>query len=1293
MTKRTLYCGYGLPAIIGSILSFFGLFLSYFSYASDFSLKEKTEFDNVSTGVIKDIETIGDTIYIASENGVFEFVGGTASKLNYKSSDANSGLISDIHYDPDGFLWIVEYSVGVFRLDINTHNSEQVFSDVKESSDSWTIEMSEDHIMLSVINGVLLFEKETLSQVSWLSDLGPGKLLNVYSLALTITGEFLVSSHNRFISIKPNGKSFDVYSIEEYFPELNYVTSIFSIEGGNFFAGDTGMYNWSLKDSSPTFVNYSDELRITTPIEDIHKTADGELWIAAGGVYRLIDDTITLMSFMNPVLTSDDIKNVAVIDSMPNGEVLIASSQQGLMAISEGHKSINLIHHENEPFTKNIIDFGLFSEGNALVATTHGLFGLTSNSGQLSIVKDNSYSSSCVTAESLLFESLVIENGIANVYCSRNNSHIVKISDEQFYAYFDDVEAAWYYLVSDKKVIDRIPAPKNIVNTLLLSTGELVSYDEFDVLHIQLSRVKWKSISQNEEGWQGITCMFEYLGRLFLCTTGSGLIGLDLNSQQLTDVNPFNLQHVKFIRGALVSAEGNVWVSTNSGLFVYDHENDVSFDVAGRVGVVDRDFEYGGIFKIDNKIVILGDKYTYLINEKRMLAALNAERQRKSHVQFKMLSWLDSDDLSTQLFSDIQGHAFNIRGYVKNLTVSMSSTSLLNNDKHRLQYRLLGHDDAWKTHPESYATLLFSNIGIGQYELQTRVASDDNSQPISTVLLYISPPFYLTDIAWLAYFLLVITIIVAFKRGYFQPLVLRMHKHPFYTWVTRYELTDGQSKFEKMLRSRERHIRDLVHEMRTPVQIMLGTLESSKSDKASISEAWGSLDQNAKRIKQLVAQMNATGPSIEDKSALYKNYSLNDLRQILTSLEPLAHQKRQTVDVKLRGNQTIPLITDSLEKIVSNLVENAVKYSPEHSVIVVSASCDDKALKISVSDKGEGIALESHDTIFERFKRAHAGDEEGAGIGLSLVKSLVKLNQGNITVESAPGNGAKFVVKLPVDDVAFINEIETADEALQKWAERKTLLIVEDNREFRSYLFALLTNKYRCLVASNGKQALALLRAYDINLVISDLMMSPMDGLSLTDEVRKLNENMPVVILTACSDKREKRKALAKKVDCFLTKPVSNEELLLRISHQLSLRDSLSEEPIENEVSRTPKSLIIPELVLEKDMSFYLNFISVLENHYKDESFNRDKAAKAMLMSSRSLNRKLSELFEYNFSEFLTRFRVDKATPQLLSGASVTDACLDVGFGTASYFSTTFKRIKGVSPKKFVEQHQRGAVA
>jgi len=1292
MTKRTLYRGHGLPAIIGSILGFFGLFLSCFSYASDFSLKEKTELDNVSTGVIKDIETIGDTIYIASENGVFEFVGGTASKLNYRSS-ANSGLISDIHYDPDGFLWIVEYSVGVFRLDINTHTSEQVFSDVTESADSWTIEMSEDYIMLSVINGVLVFEKETLSQVDWLSDLGPGKLLNVYSLALTITEEFLVSSHNRFISVTPKDKNVEVYPIEEYFPQLNYVNSVFSIDGGNFFAGDTGMYTWSLKDSSPTFINYSDELTITAPIEDIHKTAGGELWVAAGGVYRLIEDSIIAMPFMNPVLTSDDIKNVAVIDSMPGGEVLIASSQQGLMAISEGHRSVNLIHYENEPFTKNIIDFGLTSEGEGLVLTKQGLFGLTSNSGQVTTVDENSNSSFCVTAESLLFESLSIENGISDEYCSRNNSHIVKISDEQFYAYLDNVEGAQYYLVSNKKIIDRIPAPKNIVNTLLLSTGELVSYDEFDVLHIQLSRVKWKSISQDEEGWQGITCIFEYSGHLFLCTTGSGLRGLDLDSQQLTGDNQFNLKHLKFIRGALVSAEGNVWLSTNSGLFVYESESDRTFDVASKVGVVDRDFEYGGIFQINSNIVILGDKYAYLINEKRMLAALNTEFHRKSYMQFKMLSWLDFDDVSTQFFSDIQGSTFDIKGYVKNLTVSISSTSLLNNNEHLLQYRLLGHDDAWKTHPESHATLLFSDLGFGQYKLQARVASEDNSQPISSVLLYISPPFYLTNIAWLAYFLLVIMIMVAFKRGYFQSLALRMHKHPFYAWVTRYEITDGQSKFEKMLRSRERHIRDLVHEMRTPVQMMLGALESSKSDKASISEAWVSLDQNARRLQQLVAQMNATGPSIEDKSLLYKNYSLNDLKQIITSLEPLAHQKRQTIDVKIRGNQTLSLITDSAEKIISNLIENAVKYSPEHSVIVVSASCDEKRLKISVSDHGEGIAPEYHESIFERFERAHSGEEEGTGIGLSLVKSLVTLNQGSVSVESAPGKGAKFVVTLPVDDIAYINEIETGEEALQKWTERKTLLIVEDNREFRSYLFALLANKYRCLVASTGKQALALLRTYDIDLVISDLMMSPMDGLSLTDEVRKLNENMPVVILTACSDEKEKRKAFAKKVDCFLTKPVSNEELLVRISHQLSLRDSLPEASIENEISHTPKSLIIPELALEKDMSFYLNFISVLENHYKDESFNRDKAAKAMLMSSRNLNRKLSELFEYNFSEFLTRFRVDKATPQLLSGASVTDACLDVGFGTASYFSTTFKRIKGVSPKKFVEQHQRNAVA
>ncbi|HAU26189.1 MAG TPA: hybrid sensor histidine kinase/response regulator, partial [Alteromonas australica] len=168
-------------------------------------------------------------------------------------------------------------------------------------------------------------------------------------------------------------------------------------------------------------------------------------------------------------------------------------------------------------------------------------------------------------------------------------------------------------------------------------------------------------------------------------------------------------------------------------------------------------------------------------------------------------------------------------------------------------------------------------------------------------------------------------------------------------------------------------------------------------------------------------------------------------------------------------------------------------------------------------------------------------------------------------------------------------------------------------------------------------------------------------------------------------------KALEAKVDHYLTKPVDNDELRLHVERLLSLRSIPHMQG--RKLPQLGESLDIPELTSEKDMNFYLNFIEVLEKNYKNEYFSRDMAASMLTMSSRSLNRRLSELFEYNFSEFLTRFRVDKSIPLLLNGATVIDACMEVGFGTPSYFSTSFKRVKGLPPRKFVDTKKVGESA
>jgi len=176
-------------------------------------------------------------------------------------------------------------------------------------------------------------------------------------------------------------------------------------------------------------------------------------------------------------------------------------------------------------------------------------------------------------------------------------------------------------------------------------------------------------------------------------------------------------------------------------------------------------------------------------------------------------------------------------------------------------------------------------------------------------------------------------------------------------------------------------------------------------------------------------------------------------------------------------------------------------------------------------------------------------------------------------------------------------------------------------------------------------------------------------------------------MFTASSDPTVEQIALEMKVDYYLMKPSSNQEIEMRVEHLLAIRDTnvQPEKGIDNELFKYG-CLSIPEFKTEKDMAFYLNFIAVLENHYQDEEFSRDQAAKALLISPRSLNRRMAELFDYNFSEFLSRYRIEKSIPILLEGSSILNACLDVGFATSAYFSTSFKRIMGIPPKKFVEQ-------
>ena len=1273
---------------VGSFLLFWGMFSANLVFAFGNTLGGKTKFAGTPSGIIRDIEVVKESTFIASENGVFHLLGGRSESITYNRT-MSRGTVADLSLGLRNNIWIVEYGVGVFSYDLSSGISTQPYQTEKWPQYAWKIQELKDFLVVSLIQGVVVIDKNTGVIQDWAKEIGVGKVSKVFSVSAKNDSIAYLSSQNYLLKVDVTSRTVEKLPVNEFFSKLSSIETVSISQDFMFVGGREGLYKYNLKTKSQKFYPFKNNAISGYAMSDVFHTSDDKIYVAAGGLFELNEYSIEVPNFMSPLLSSEAIKSITGIRETQSNELLISSSQLGLISLTSTHEAINLVHKDGSALRSNIYGHGYDESSNFLVKTGKGIFGLNINNGELSStsVEQDVH---CISENSYLMRSIHFQNTAGFDYCKLKYASQFKVNNEAFYSYRDVGEEAVFELVQNGAIIDSFPAPEKLKRTFLSQSGEIVGFDEQNSVHIQMSKFNWKTITPNEGGWSSISCLIEFDGMFLVCTSGQGIRAINKKSGEIKNFNSFANEDLRFIRAGLLTKSGNLWFSTNKGLYVLSERGEI-FSLAESEGIYDSDFEYGGISQVGEKILLLGDKYSYLIDEKLVLKAVETRARIKGEVIFSKFSWVDSENIV---------HSHHPQFSEDNLSISLDNDfvelgvnfvidSRANSDREKLEFRILGIDDAWKPHPRSQAYLAISDIEYGDYEIQARVMGEGN--PINSLRFTIGKPFYLLNEAFIFYFIILTSALWAYRKRLIQENWKKFKSTNLYTNLTRFEITDGQSKFEKMLRSKERQISEITHDLRTPIQVIKGSLEQLSNEKGEENKEFILIKENMRRVEQLIEQMRNDIPRASSPSDYYKTYSVEHIRFIVNSLEPLAKQKRQNLEVRVKGTRYISLINDSLEKIITNLLQNAIKYTGEYGNIRVIVSIDKKVLKIIVSDDGIGMDARLLGKVFERFTRGET-QEEGQGIGLSIVKNLTELNQGKIDVESKPGEGSKFTVRLPVDDIEFVNTEAAQLELKGETTSQKTLLIVDDSREFRTYMFDLLSTNYRCLVAGNGEQALDVMQRFLVDLVVTDQIMPKMDGLTLTSEIRAhaSHSNIPVIMLSAKTDPQLEKAALEVKVDYFLAKPASSEEISLRIAHFLSVRDAQS---IDENGGNKPifkfGCLEIPEINNEKDMAFYLNFIAVLEKNYHREEFNRDQAAEQLLMSTRSLNRRLAELFEYNFSEFLSRFRIEKSIPILLEGHSILDTCLDVGFGTAAYFSTSFKKVMKVPPKKYIEQYRK----
>lgn len=515
-----------------------------------------------------------------------------------------------------------------------------------------------------------------------------------------------------------------------------------------------------------------------------------------------------------------------------------------------------------------------------------------------------------------------------------------------------------------------------------------------------------------------------------------------------------------------------------------------------------------------------------------------------------------------------------------------------------------------------------------------------------------------------------------------------------------------------------RFFTNISHEFRTPLTLLVGPLADLRK-KYPAEKIIPAMERNASRLQNLISQLLDLSKleAKQLKVELAESDIVAFLQQLLAAYESLAQNRKIFFHYSQSHAHFHTFFdADKVEKIVTNLLSNAFKFTPVNGRIIVSADYSEQALTLRVQDYGIGIEAERLPRIFDRFYQVQTDNQrnyEGTGIGLALVKELVEVLNGQISVESEVEKGTTFVVVLPLT-AALQNEPQRSERVIAPYTQgvqatagvdrhtsaglsnesgsandRPILLIVEDNPDLRAYVRSIFEQHYQIVEATDGEDGLNKAFEHIPDAVVCDLMMPRMDGLAfckiLKSDIR--TDHIPVVMLTAKATLDDRLEGLKLGADDYLSKPFNREELEIRLQNLLKQRETLRLKYIQLVLDVSPEASVPLQEPLSPDEQFLQKAREIVDAHLGESSFDVEQFCKKMSMSRTNLHRKLKALTETSTTEFIRKIRLQRAA-QLLQQrtGSVSEIAYQVGFESLPYFSKSFQEQFGMSPSEWANR-------
>lgn len=746
----------------------------------------------------------------------------------------------------------------------------------------------------------------------------------------------------------------------------------------------------------------------------------------------------------------------------------------------------------------------------------------------------------------------------------------------------------------------------------------------------------------------------------------------------------------------LPDKDGKIWCSTNKGIFRFDANTEQvtafekedglagnEFNRAHKFAFPDGRLAFGGMdgFSVFNPAAFDQQKINEKVPVRFTSLQINNEMQDAANVNS-----IIKDPLNTLLEIKLP--------YNKNyLRIEFAALVFNKPNKIKYRYQLVGADKDWIENGTNNQ-VAYTALSPGTYTFKIN-ATDNNglwSPSVKELRIIIKPPFWLTWWAYALYALLAYALVRLYIKYKEERLKARQHLAFEKREALRLKETDEM---------KDRFFSNITHEFRTPLTLIMSPLDKLSQDNSLSAAAQRSVKTAQKNSKQLLnlinelldfSKLNDGQMNIKAAAGDFNLF----VKGLLQTFEESAAEKNINFSFTAAGVDGFYLFDEEKwQKIISNLLSNALKFTPKDGKIgVLLSSMDGTQITLEVNDSGPGIPLALQRKIFDRFYQVDDSairNYGGTGIGLSLVKELTHLMKGTIKLKSEPGKRTRFIVEIPLEK-ANLNLLHTADtsvsaemkqRALTAVTEAPLLMIVEDNEELRAFLVESLQAYYRVIEAGDG------LKAWDIilnelpDIIISDVMMPGQDGFDLCKQCKTDNRTAHIgfILLTSKAAHEAKMQGLITGADDYITKPFNQNELEVRLVNLLQMQIKIRQHLQANLLPSVPQKT--EPLVTDP---FLVKLYEEIDAKIDDAELGVDYLCKVMAMSRSTLNRKLKALLDISTNDVIRQYRLRNATSLILGGQDITSAAYSVGFSSPSYFTQCFKEQYGVTPSEYLSQ-------